>query len=258
MPQHPGQRQLGEALPAIIRDVIESAHAGQVLVGDLGRVDPATLGRTRIRWHSAVNVAVGEEALGQRGEHDGAGPDLVERREQPVFDVPVEHVVPRLVNRERNLVLGKCRGRSQRLFGVVVRNARVQRAARVDRGGERPHRLLDRCLRVWPVRVEDVDVVEAHPLEALVEGCQQVLARPPLAIWTRPHLVAGLGRNDELVTIRLQVRRVDEAEVRFCRTTGRAVIVREVEVVDAEIECAADYGPLGIKRAVGSKVVPEP
>ena len=58
----------------------------------------------------------------------------------------------------------------------------VRRPPGLHRGRERAHRLLERRLRVEPVAVEDVDVVEAHPGQALVERAQQVLARPPLAV----------------------------------------------------------------------------
>ena len=58
---------------------------------------------------------------------------------------------------------------------------------------------LDQSLRrlgVEAVRVEDVDVVEPHPRQALVEAREHVLARAPLAVGAGPHVVAGLGRDD--------------------------------------------------------------
>ena len=63
-------------------------------------------------------------------------------------------------------------------------------------------RLLERCLGIETVRVEDVDVVEPHPAEALVEARQEVLARSPLAVGAGPHVVAGLRRDDDLVPVR--------------------------------------------------------
>ena len=49
--------------------------------------------------------------------------------------------------------------------------------------------------------VEDVDVVEAEPPQALIEAGEEILARPEIAIGTGPHVPTGLGRDDELVAI---------------------------------------------------------
>ena len=57
-----------------------------------------------------------------------------------------------------------------RLLRRVRRDADVERLPLMHGGGERAHRLLERRLGVEPVRVEDVDVVDAHPLQALVEA----------------------------------------------------------------------------------------
>ena len=53
--------------------------------------------------------------------------------------------------------------------------------------------------------VEDVDVLQAHALEALVEAGEQVFARSPFAIGPGPHVVAGLGGDDQFVAISAQV-----------------------------------------------------
>ena len=70
---------------------------------------------------------------------------------------------------------------------------------------ERAHRLLERRLGIEAVRVEDVDVVELHAREALVEAREEVLARAAVAVRAGPHVVAGLRRDDELVAERAQV-----------------------------------------------------
>ena len=50
----------------------------------------------------------------------------------------------------------------------------------MDLAGDRAERLLERRAGVKAVRVEDVDLVEPHPFQALIEARQQVLARAPL------------------------------------------------------------------------------
>ena len=54
-------------------------------------------------------------------------------------------------------------------------------------------------------RVEDVDILEPHAAQALIEAREQVLARSPFAIRARPHVVAGLRRDDHLVAVRREV-----------------------------------------------------
>ena len=81
---------------------------------------------------------------------------------------------------------------------------------------ERTHGLFERSVRVVAVVVEDVDVVEPEPAEALVEAGQQVLAGPEIAVGPGPHVPAGLGRDDELVVqAPPEVRAEDRAEVGF-------------------------------------------
>ena len=149
----------------------------------------------------------------------------------------------------------------RRLAGLLRRvrgDARVERLALPHGRVERAHRLLERRVRVEAVRVEDVDVVEAHPREALVEAREQVLARAPLAVRPGPHVVAGLRRDDELVAVRPQVVREDPAEVLLGRAGRRPVVVREVEVRDAEIERAAHDRALRVERPVWPKLCQRP
>src|SRR6266446_4801452 len=82
--------------------------------------------------------------------------------------------------------------------GRVRGDAGVERLSLADCGVERPLRLLERSLGVEAMRVEDVDVLQAHPLQALVEAGQQVLSRAPDAVRTRPHVPAGLRGDDQL------------------------------------------------------------
>ena len=139
----------------------------------------------------------------------------------------------------------------------VGRDADVERLARAHRRVERAHRLLERRVGIEPVRVEDVDVVEPHPREALIEAREQVLPRAPLAVRPRPHVVARLRRDDELVAERPQVAREERAERLLGRAVRRPVVVREVEVGDPEVERAPHDGAARLERPVTSEVPPE-
>ena len=174
------------------------------------------------------------------------------------LDPAVEQRVRRLVDQER---------RAERRAGSPPPRAsspasttRCPRRAPcpADGGVERAHRLLERRLGIEAVRVEDVDVVEPHPRERLVERCEQVLARAPLAVRPGPHVVAGLRRDHELVAVRAQVVAQHAAERLLGRAVRRAVVVREVEMGDAEVERAAEDRAARLERAVAAEVVPEP
>ena len=206
----------------------------------------------------AVEVAGGQQALLQRGEDDGADLELVEGVEQALaLGAPVEHRVARLVDEQRGAQLAQDAGGLAGLLGGVVGDADVQRLALLDRRVQRAHRLLQRSLRVGAVRVEDVDVVEAHPLQALVERGEHVLARAPLAVRAGPHQIAGLGGDDQLVAVRREVGLQGLAEGGLGGAGRRAVVVGQVEVGDAEVEGAAQDGALGLDGPVGAEVVPQ-
>ena len=57
-----------------------------------------------------------------------------------------------------------------REVGRVVGDARVQRPAAAHGGIERAHGFVQRRLWVGPVVIEDVDIGQAHALEALVQA----------------------------------------------------------------------------------------
>ena len=142
--------------------------------------------------------------------------------------------------------------------GTVGGDTDVARLARSDGGVERPDGLLERGLGVEAVRVEDVDVVEAHAPQALVEAAQQILARTVIAVGPRPHVVAGLGRDHQLVAPAGQVLGEDPPEVDLGASVRGAVVVGQVEVRDPQVEGATDDRPAGGQRPVVAEVLPQP
>src|SRR5690606_12554473 len=151
--QHPGEGELGEGLPTTRRDLIEGAGVLEVLVGDVLLADPTPLGGTRVA-RDAVEIPVGQHALGEGREHDAPGAEYTEHGEQPFgLDVTVEYAEPWLVDEQRNPLRGQRGGCRPRLLGGVVRDSDVERLAAARRLGESPHRLFDRRLAVGAVRV---------------------------------------------------------------------------------------------------------
>ena len=210
--------------PAPLGDLVQRADLRQRLVGEQVGRERAVLRLARepsgmpSRYLSvSIPCASGEKTMQPIAQ-------LAERVEQVRLDPAVEHRVRRLVDEQRRPELAQDRGRLARLLRRVRRDAGVERLALPHRGVERAHRLLERRVRVEAVRVEDVDVVEPHALEALVEAREQVLARAPVAVRAGPHVVAGLGRDDELVAVGPQVARASagRSSPRPSRTAGRS------------------------------------
>ena len=183
--------------------------------------------------------------------------EFPERVEQLGLDPTVEHRVRRLVDQEWRSEIAEDRSRLARVLRRVRRDPGVQRLTGSHGGVERAHRLLERRVGVEAMRVEDVDVVEPHPREALVEAREEVLARAVVAIRSRPHVVAGLRRDDELVPEGAQVLLDEHTEVLLRRAVRRPVVVCEVEMGDPQVECAADDGAARLERTVVPEVPPQ-
>ena len=149
-------------------------------------------------------------------------------------------------------------GRSaQERRAVVIRQADVERLAAPDNLRECAHRLLERHLGIHAVVVEDVDVVEVHAPEALVEARDQVLAAAPVTVGAGPHVVTGFRRDDELVAVGAEEVVHEAAEVPLGAAVGRPVVVGEVEVGDAVVKrCAAERLHRSVVCRV-AEVVPE-
>ena len=197
------------------------------------------------------------QALRERCERDRPHPALGQGGEEAVLRPAVEHGVGGLMDGERRAETTGDLHRFLRAVHRVRRDAGVERLARAHRGVKGADRLLERGVRVEAVRVEDVDVVEAHAPERLVEARQKVLARAEVAVGPRPLSPAGLRGDDQLVAVRAQVFGHDPAEVLLGGAGRRAVVVGEVEVGDPRIEGGAQDATLAVERHVVAEVVPE-
>ena len=107
------------------------------------------------------------------------------------------------------------------------------------------------------MRVEDINILQTHALEALIETRDQIFARAPVAVRAVPHGVAGFGADNEFVAMRGKVGLQDATEIFFRGTRRRTVIVGEIEMRDAEIERAAQHRATGLEDINPTKVVPE-
>ena len=160
--QHPGDRQLCERLAAPRRDLVERSHAREVLLAEQLLGERLAAAHARV-LRDALQVAVGEQALAQRREHDRTDAVALEDLQQAALDPTVQQRVGGLVDQQRRAEPGED---LDRLLGALRRvgaDAHVQRLALPHGAVERAHRLLQRSVRIEAVRIEDVDVVEPHP-----------------------------------------------------------------------------------------------
>src|SRR5262245_59636008 len=107
------------------------------------------------------------------------------------------------------------------------------------------------------MRIEDVDIVDAHPLQALVEAGQDIFAAAEFAVRSRPHAIAGLGRDDEFITMAGEVRAQYVSKGLLGRSRRRTIVIGEIEVRDAQVEGAPADGPGIVKDRILGEVVPE-
>ncbi len=254
--QRPGERELRQRLAAASRDLRQASDLRPGLLVQLVRGERAVLARARA-FGNPVEVPLAEQALRERRERDAAHALRLEHVEQAVLDPAVQHRVRRLVDQRPRAEVTQHLGRGRSLLWRVRGDAGVERLALTHRRVERAHRLLDRSVGIGTMRVEDVDVLETHPPQALVEACEHVLARAPFAVRARPHVVARLRRDDDLVAERTEVLLEEPPEVLLGRAVGRPVVVREVEVRDPEVERAPEDGAARLERPVVAEVLPE-
>ncbi len=255
--QRPGQRELRERLAARRGYPGQRADVRQRRLGKLIGRQRAVKAGPRPGGH-AGKVLPRQHALRQRRERDTAHALTAEQVQQPALDPAVQHRVRRLVDQQRGTEAPQYGDGLRGAFRRIGGDARVQRPARTHRGIQGAHRLLKGGIRVEAVGVEDVDVVEAHPAQRLVQAGQQVLPGAVVAVGTRPHVVAGLGGDDQLVPVRPQVLAHDPAEIDLGRAVRRSVVICQVEVGDPEVEGAPDDRALVLDRLAVPEVLPQP
>ena len=167
--QQPGERHLGERLPALLGDLVQGHDLAVDARHVVGVQEARIVRHARIRG-DAVEIPVGQQTLRERAERDETLAQVLGGGLEPVaLDGAVEDVVFVLVDDERHVQFIEDRRRPLQLWPVVVRQAHIERLAAGDGLGERAHRFLQRGLGVRTVMVEDVDVVESQAFQALVE-----------------------------------------------------------------------------------------
>ena len=84
--------------------------------------------------------------------------------------------------------------------------------------------------------VEDVDIVQMHPLQALIRARDQVLSAAEVAVGAGPHVIARLGRDDELIPIGAPVAVHEDAEVGLSFPIRGTVVVGQIKMGDSRVK----------------------
>ena len=206
-----------------------------------------------------VEVFIGQQTLGQRREGDHPGAEFFSGVQQVFFHPTVEQVVGRLVDQQRHFPLVEQRCDFAGFNPGVRRDTDVQRLALLHGGGQGAGGLFQGRVGVETVRVENIHIIDAKALQALVQARQYVFTRTAtLAVRTGPHVPTGFAGNDQFVAVVLEVFTQQPAEVDLGAAVRRAVVVGQVEVVDTQVERRAQQCALGVDRGAVTKVVPQP
>src|SRR5262249_31450420 len=136
-------------------------------------------------------------------------------------------------------------------------NADVERLALPVQLGKGAHGLLERRVGVVAMRIEDIDIVEAHALKALLARGDEVFAAAEIAVGAGPHAPAGLRRADQLIAVGAEIARHDVAEELFGRARRGAVVVGEIEMRDAVVEGVAQDLERARIVARAAEILPE-
>jgi len=124
---------------------------------------------------------------------------------------------------------GSAGSRSPQKFACPSRRRCQRRAPCPAEQPSAGHRAFPRGgVGVEPMVIEDVDVVDAKALQALVEAGQKVLARAEVAIRTGPHVPTGFRRDDQLIAVPAKVAAQHSGRnwLRRCRMADRSLLAR--------------------------------
>ena len=204
-----------------------------------------------------MDILVGQQAAGKGLKHDTAHALRLQRLQQIFFDIAGEHVVARLADQEGDPPGLHDFGRLSGTVRRVVRDPDIQGFAAVHDGLQSAHGLLQRGLRIRAVVVEDVDIVQMHPLQALIRARNQVLSAAEVAVGAGPHVIARLGRDDELIPVGAPVAVHEDAEVGLGLSVGRTVVVGQIKMGDSRVKGRAQDLLLHAKGRDVPEIMPQ-
>ena len=175
---------------------------------------------------NAVEIAVGKQPLSQRREGYEAHTFIVAELEDAfVYRLVVEHVEASLIDKQWDVALTQILDSVAGSLQRPTRNAHIESFAGTHNVNQRLKGFRQWGVWVVAMRIKEVHIIKAHALQTLVERSHEVLPRTPVAVRTIPHIVACLGRDEQLVAIGTEIFVHHTSKGLFCRTIGRTVVV---------------------------------
>ena len=121
-----------------------------------------------------------------------------------IFNLPVKNIISVLINDKRHIVIIAFMIHSVHFFAVIIAHSDIKRFALAHNIRHTKRRFLKRCVGVETVMIKNIDIINAHSFERLVErGGKIFSAASPAAVRTGPHFVAGLCGDYDFIAIRL-------------------------------------------------------
>ena len=142
------------------------------------------------------------------------------------------------------------------LLLIVVGNSHIQCLTGSDNAIQCTNGLLQRCIWIRSVMVEDIHIIQSHALQALIQAGYQILFAAPVAIRAGPHIITGLRGNDQFITIPSQSFCKDPSKI-FLRTARyRSIIICQIKMCNAMVKCCVAHVLHIIKIPIGAEIVP--
>jgi len=128
--------------------------------------------------------------LGKWNESYGASTGVLEHIQKPILNPSIKHVISWLMNDKRCSKLLEDFNCFRRLFCIIVGKAYIKGFPLPDHQIKSHQVLFKVGIRIGSVVVEDIDIVESKPIQALVKTGYQILFRPMVIIRSRSDCIA--------------------------------------------------------------------
>ena len=204
-----------------------------------------------------MEITVGQKSLCQRAERNDA--DAMGSRiilQSVLLNISYKHGIFSLVDNKRCPQLLEqfcCRNG---LLLIVVGNSHIQCLTGSDNAIQCTNGLLQRCIWIRSVMVEDIHIIQSHALQALIQAGYQILFAAPVAIRAGPHIITGFRGNDQFISIPSQSFCKDPSKI-FLRTARyRSIIVCQIKMCNAMVKCCVAHVLHIIKIPIGAEIVP--
>lgn len=107
------------------------------------------------------------------------------------------------------------------------------------------------------MRVEYIHIVQPHAAEALIERCDEIFPRSPVAVRAGPHLISCFGGYEHFVAIWRERTAEHLSECFFGSAVARSVVVGQVEGSYAMVESCVHYLLAARQWREFAEIVPE-